>query len=90
MGCRSPSCMPCVPAVLADMGSCSCMVVAYNLHIRLSTPATLALPGRRGVAVVGPPEQGSLPKAGFPACGIQYTGLCTLDVLDVISRDGDG
>ena len=22
--------------------------------------------------------------------GIQYTGLCTVDVLDVISRDGDG
>ena len=43
------------------------MVVVYNLHIRISTPATLAMPGRHGVAVVGVPEQGGPPKAGFPA-----------------------
>ena len=38
-----------VPAVLADMGSCSCMVVTYNLLIRISTTTTLALPDSSGV-----------------------------------------
>ena len=57
-----------VPPVLADMDPRSCMVVATTcIYVRISTPTTLALPGHRGVAVVGAPEQGSLPKAGFPA-----------------------